>query len=277
MIYWETGIHCPTKRKKNEYLHLLQETICVWRAARRRISEMLILSLVGRYTELLLSSQHGTHSRRRRRKKKCNHLPAGFPCSWHKDYWRQDEKHNVQRKKGRKTAQCSSWHCTCLQSILPYILWAPRIIYSMAGCLQMSGETTPRPIFASCFGAATKSTSVSSLTLSLLRTPCGRPRPPSPLAIRIKLGSSPAGMSSSGLYPFGHPISCSQYQVDMEIMSSSVGGPDARWAGTGAAELGLLRGASPRGAGATAQAGSGRMGRSPRQASSVLPLRLRSR
>lgn len=146
----------------------------------------------------------------------------------------------------------------------------------MAGCLQMSGETAPQPIFASCSGTATKLTSVSSQTLSLLRTPCVRPRPPSPLAIRIKLGSSPAGMSSPGLYPFGHPICCSQYQVDMEIMSSSVGGPDATWAGTGAAELGLLRGACPRGAGATAQAGSGRMGRS-RQASSVLPLRLRSR
>ena len=60
-------------------------------------------------------------------------------------------------------------------------------------------------------------------------------------------------------------------------MSSSVGGPDARWAGRGASELGLLRGEAPRGAGATARAGSGRVGRSLHRVGSVVPLKLRSK
>lgn len=37
---------------------------------------MLILSLVGRYAELLLSSQHDIHSRRRRRRKKNNAITS---------------------------------------------------------------------------------------------------------------------------------------------------------------------------------------------------------
>ena len=125
----------------------------------------------------------------------------------------------------------------------------------------MSEETAPWPDCASCSGAATKSTSVSSQTLSPLRTLCVRPHPPSPLAVHTKQGSDPAGMSSPGLSLFGHPISCSPYRVDTVAMRSSIGSPDAWWDGMGASELGLLRGAAPRGAGATARAGSGRVGR----------------
>lgn len=46
-------------------------------------------------------------------------------------------------------------------------------------------------------------------------------------------------------------------------MRSSVGGPDTRWAGRGAPESDLLRGAAPCGAGATAQAGSWEAGEVP--------------
>lgn len=70
-------------------------------------------------------------------------------------------------------------------------------IHGMSGCLQTSG-------------AATKSTPVSSQTWSLLRTPWTRPCPPSPLTIQA--GSDPAGVSSAGLYPLGHPRCCSQDQ-----------------------------------------------------------------
>lgn len=51
---------------------------------------------------------------------------------------------------------------------------------------------------------------LSSQTWSLLRTPWIRPCPPSPLTIQS--GSDPAGVSSAGLYPLGHPSCCSQDQ-----------------------------------------------------------------
>lgn len=75
--------------------------------------------------------------------------------------------------------------------------------HGMAGCLQTSG-------------AATKPTPVSSQTRSLLRTPWTRPCPASPLTIQA--GSDPAGLSSAGLYPLGHPTCWSQDQVNTEVL-----------------------------------------------------------
>lgn len=69
----------------------------------------------------------------------------------------------------------------------------------MTGCLQMSGETAPWLICSSCSETATRSTWVSSQTLSLLRKPCVRPCPFSPLAIHAKPGSDPAEMFSKSL------------------------------------------------------------------------------
>lgn len=87
-----------------------------------------------------------------------------------------------------------------------------QIMCGMAGCLQTSE-------------AASRSTPVSSQTWSLLRTPCIRPCPPSPLTIQA--GSDLAGMSSPGLYPLGHPTCCSQDQVNTVVLSSCRS-PDGR-------------------------------------------------